>query len=101
MTVERSYYGDQTTYTLRHVAAESCALIFDASGDAQAAWKILLPGPGGRNDLYGTQRFTAPDAAQLRGWLASIVGPDQAAELAEAVDAQPPHQASWVRQGTE
>jgi len=101
MTVERSYYGHETTYAPRHGADISATLIFDASGDAQAAWKILLPGPGGRNDLYGMQEFAAPDAAQLRAWLTSIVGPNQAAELAEAVDAQPPHQAAWVRQGTE
>jgi hypothetical protein len=60
-----------------------------------ATWKILLPGPGGTEDLSGTQRFTSPDAAQLQAWLTRIVGRDRAAELADAVAAAPPRPAAW------
>jgi hypothetical protein len=68
MTVERSYQGHQTRYTPRDEADLERMLIFDASQDAQAAWKILLPGPGSTNDLYGTETFAAPDTRQLRTW---------------------------------
>ena len=101
MTVERSYFDQhQTIYTLRDGAAVSCTLMFDARGGGEAAWKILLPGRKGTDDLYGTHVFAAPDSSQLRAWLAPIVGNDQAAELVNAVDAEPPHQAAWVRQDT-
>ena len=33
-----------------------------------AIWKILLPGPDGTEDLYGTHMFADPDAAQLQAW---------------------------------
>ena len=98
MTVERNYFGQhQTIYTLRDGAAVSCTLMFDARGDGEAAWKILLPGPKGTDDLYGTRVFAAPDSSQMQAWLAPIVGHDEAAELADAVDAEPPHQGAWVR----
>ena len=70
-------------------------LTYTADPDEPATWKILLPGPGGTEDLYGTQRFPDPDAAQLQAWLSPIVGSDHAAELADAVDAAPPPPAAW------
>jgi len=97
MTVDRSYGDHQTRYVLRDGAAVSCVLIFDASQNGQAAWKILLPGPGGTEDQYGAKAFAAPDGGQLRMWLAPVVGADRATELASAVDAQPPHESAWTR----
>jgi len=44
-------------------------LAYTADPDEPATWKILLPGPSGTEDLYGTQRFLDPDAAQLQAWL--------------------------------
>jgi hypothetical protein len=32
-------------------------LTYTADQDEPATWKILQPGPGGTEDLYGTQRF--------------------------------------------
>jgi hypothetical protein len=55
----------------------------------------LIPGLGGTEDLYGTERFISPDAAQLQAWLTRTVGHDRAAELADAVDAAPPRPAAW------
>jgi len=74
-------------------------LTFDTGqdGGGPAVWKVLLPGPTGTEDLYGTQEFARPDAEQLTAWLAPIVGRDAATELAIAVDADPPHSASWQR----
>jgi hypothetical protein len=37
------------------------------------------------------------DAAQFRAWLTPIVGPGPAAELTDAVDAQPPLTSGWQR----
>jgi|ERR1700683_646394 len=65
--------------------------------DEPATWKILLPGPGGTEDLYGTQRFPDPGAARLQAWLSPIIGSAHAAELARAVDAAPPPAAAWIR----
>jgi hypothetical protein len=62
-----------------------------------ATWKILLPGPGRTEDLYAAERFLAPDARQLRAWLAPIVGAGHAGELTDAVDAEPPLTAAWER----
>jgi hypothetical protein len=39
-----------------------CALIHTAEPGGPAVWKILLPGPTGTEDLYGTQQTPAPDA---------------------------------------
>jgi hypothetical protein len=97
MTVERAHIDHLTRYTVRDGAALRCLLVFDTGegGRGPAEWKILLPGPGGTEQLYGAHRFMRPDAAQLTNWLTAIVGPDAAAELAEAVDAHPPHDADW------
>ncbi len=54
-------------------------------------WKILLPSSPGAEDLYGTHSGLELDAARLAAWLTPIVGADAAAELARAVDADPPH----------
>jgi hypothetical protein len=70
-------------------------LTYTATPDEPATWKILLPGPGGTEDLYGTQRIAAPDEGRLRDWLTPVIGSDHAAELADAVDAAPPPTASW------
>ena len=95
MSVDRTHSGHQTRYELRDEAGLSCALTYTADPDEPATWKILLPGPGGTENLYGTQRFISPDAAQLQAWLTGIVGRDRAAELADAVDAAPPRPAAW------
>jgi hypothetical protein len=96
MTVERTHtMSHQTRYALHDGAGLSCVLTYTAEPDEPATWKILLPGPGGTEDLYGTQRIPAPDAGRLRDWLTPIIGSDQAAELAGAVDAAPPPAAAW------
>ena len=84
MSVERTHAGHQTRYELREEAGLSCVLTYTADPDEPATWKILLPGPGGTEDLYGTQRFPDPDAARLQAWLSPIVGSGHAAELARA-----------------
>ena len=78
MSIERTHIGHQTRYELRDQAGLSCVLTYTADPDEPATWKILLPGPGGTEDLYGTQRFISPDAAQLQAWLTRIVGADRA-----------------------
>jgi hypothetical protein len=98
MTVDISHRGNETIYRLLDEAGRRCELAFDATHDAQAVWKIMLPGPGGTDDLYGTHRFEPPDAAHLRAWLVPIVGPDGAAELVRAVEAQPPADSDWKGQ---
>lgn len=65
MTVERTHAGHQTRYAIRDSAGFCCALTYTAAPDEPATWKVLLPGPGGTEDLYGTERFRAPDATQL------------------------------------
>jgi hypothetical protein len=95
MSVERTHAGHQTRYELRDEAGLSCVLTYTADPDEPATWKILLPGPGSTEDLYGTERFPEPDAARLQAWLSPIVGSDHAAELADAVDAAPPPPAAW------
>jgi hypothetical protein len=95
MSVQRTHAGHQTRYELRDGAGLSCVLTFTADPDEPATWKILLPGPDGTEDLYGTQRFADPDAAQLQAWLTLIIGSDHAVELADAVDAAPPPPAAW------
>ena len=97
MSVERTERGHQIRYDLRHGATLVGALVFGQPEIELAAWKILLPGPGGTEDLYATERFQAPDARQLRAWLAPIVGAGPAAELTDAVDAQPPPTSGWER----
>jgi hypothetical protein len=96
MTVERTHdMNHQTRYELHGDAGLACILTYTAEPDEPATWKILLPGPGGTEDLYGTQRIPAPDAGRLQAWLTPIIGSDQAAELAAAVDAAPPPAAAW------
>lgn len=95
MTVERTHAGHQTRYEIRDSTGLACALTYTADPEAPASWKILLPGPGGTEDLYGTQQFADPDAARLEAWLSPLVGSDRAAELAEAVEAAPPQPAAW------
>jgi hypothetical protein len=56
-------------------------------------------GAGGTEDLYGTQRFPDPDAARVQAWLSPIIGRSHAAELADAVDAEPPPPAAWRPRG--
>jgi hypothetical protein len=99
MTVDRTDIAHETRYELRNGAGLRCVLAFDTGPDGRgpAMWKILLPGPAGTEDLYGTQEFLRPDAAQLTGWLTATVGRDAATELAAAVDADPPHAANWQR----
>jgi kynureninase len=72
MSVERTQRGHQIRYELRHDAALVGVLIFGQPEIDPAAWKMLLPGPGGTEDLYGTERFQAPDARQLRAWLTPV-----------------------------
>jgi len=95
MTVERTHAGHQTRYEIRDSAGLVCALTYTADPDEPATWKILLPGPGGTEELYGTERFTDPDASGLQAWLSPIIGSDRAAELAAAADAAPPPPAAW------
>jgi hypothetical protein len=96
MTVERTHADHQTRYALDAGAGLSCVLTYTADPDDPATWKILLPGPGGTEDLYGTQRMAAPDAGRLRAWLTPIICVDRAAELAAAVEAAPPPTATWT-----
>jgi hypothetical protein len=96
MTVERTHAGHQTRYELRdETGGLSGVLTYTAEPDEPAVWKILLPGPGGTEDLYGTQQFPDPDAARLHAWLSPFIGSDHAAELADAVDDAPPPPAAW------
>ena len=95
MTVDRTHISHQTRYELRGDTGPACVLTYTAAPDDPAAWKILLPGPGGTEDLYGTRQTTEPDAAWLRTWLTPIIGADRAAELAAAVNAAPPPAAAW------
>jgi hypothetical protein len=99
MTVERTNIRRQTRYAMRDGAALRCILIFDKGedGSGPAVWKILLPGSAGTKDLYGVHEFLRPDAGQLTAWLTPIVGPDAAAELAMAVEAEPPPGGDWQR----
>ena len=101
MTVERTHADHQTRYVLDAGAELSCVLTYTADPDGPATWKILLPGPGGTEDLYGTQRIAAPDAGRLRAWLTPIIGVARAAELAAAVDAAPPPTAAWTQHGSD
>jgi hypothetical protein len=96
MTVERTHdMNHQTRYELHDDAGLACILTYTAEPDEPATWKILLPGPGGTEDLYGTQRIPEPDAGRLQAWLTPIIGRDRAAELTAAVDAAPPPAAAW------
>lgn len=54
MTAERTHAGNQTRCALRDGAALVCALTFGGPPGQPGTWKILLPGAGGTEDLYGT-----------------------------------------------
>jgi len=95
MSVERTHVGYETRFELRDGMRVSCVLTYTADPGEPAIWKILLPGPDGTEDLYGTEQTPNPDAAWLRAWLEPIVGSDRATELAAAVDAAPPPSAAW------
>jgi kynureninase len=95
MSVERHHLGHQTRYDLSDESGLASVLIYTEDPDEPAMWKILRAGPGGQLDLYSTQQFADPDAGRLRAWLSPVVGSDQAAELARAVDAAPPAPAAW------
>jgi hypothetical protein len=97
MTVERTHADHQTRYALDTEAGLSCVLTYTDAPDEPATWKILLPGPGGTEDLYGTQRMAAPGTGRLRAWLIPVIGVDRAAELAAAADAGPPPTAGWLQ----
>ena len=96
MTVDRTHnLNHQTRYELRGDIGPACALTFTAEPGEPTTRKILLPGPGGTEDLYGTRQTPTPDASWLRAWLTPVIGSDHAAELADAVDAAPPPPAGW------
>jgi hypothetical protein len=97
VTTERSQVGHQTRYSVRQHGVLVCTLTYAEPDSAMAIWKILKPSAHGTDDLYGTERFLAPDAARLYTWLTPVVGHDTAAELAQAVDADPPKTAAWHR----
>jgi hypothetical protein len=97
MTVERTHASHRTLYAMRDDAGLRCVLVFDTGEDGAGppVWKVLLPGPGGSEELYAAHEFSRPDAAQLSRWLEPIVGPDASTELAAAVEAGPPAAAGW------
>jgi hypothetical protein len=97
MSVERTQRGHQIRYELREGGALVCVLLFGQPEIDPVAWKLLLPGPGGTEDLYATKQFRAPDASHLQAWLTPTVGAGHAAELTDAVDAQPPLTSGWDR----
>ena len=95
MSIDRTHAGHQTRYELRDETGLSCVLTYTADPNEPAVWKILLPGPGGTEDLYGTEQFADPDAGRLQAWLSPLIGNERAADLAGAVDAAPPASAAW------
>jgi hypothetical protein len=102
MTVDRTHnLNHQTRYELRGDAGLAAVLTYTAAPDEPATWKILLPGPDGTEDLYGTRQIPTPDADWLRSWLTPIIGGHQSAELAAAVDAAPPPPAGWRHHGAQ
>jgi hypothetical protein len=100
MTVDRTQLGHKTTYALREGGSLACVLTYGGveSDPEPEGWNILLPGPGGTEDLYGAEQFRTPGPSVIREWLAPIVGDDHAAELTAAVDAEPPKTSGWRRQ---
>jgi hypothetical protein len=99
LTVERTHIGHETRYTKRDADAVRAILVFDTGedGGGPAEWKILLPGPHQAEDLYGTRQGFWRNGGQIEAWLMPIVGPGTAAELAAAVEAEPPRAAAWPR----
>jgi hypothetical protein len=92
VTVNRFHEGHRTRYELRDGSGPRCTLIYDAGEEGQGpvTWKILLPGPAGTWDLYGSHQVDQPDAATLARWVEPFVGHEAAAEIASAVVASPP-----------
>ena len=92
MTVARTYANHETRYELRDQTGPSCVLSYTADNESYepATWKILKPGPGGTEDLYAAEQFSGVDDARLRSWLSPLIGSNRAAELVDAVDAEPP-----------
>jgi hypothetical protein len=96
MAVDRTHnLNHQTRYELSNDGGLAATLVYSAEPGEPAIWKILLPGPDGTEDLYGTRQTPDPDADWLRTWLTALIGADQAAELAAAVNAAPPPSAGW------
>jgi hypothetical protein len=95
MTVTKSVIDHGVMYELRDDTGFRCALAYTADPDEPAVWKILLPGPGDTRDLYATEEFPNPDAKRIEGWLSPFVGDQNAAELADAVEADPPLPSGW------
>jgi len=95
MTVERTHIAHQTRYELRDHRGLRSVLAFDAgeTGRGPGMWKILLPGPGGTEDLYGTKHSVSRESADLTNWLTPIVGEEVASKLAVAVEEDPPPEA--------
>jgi hypothetical protein len=101
MSVDRTHAERVTRYDLRDGITLVCTLTFGGLEDEAPTWKILLPGPGGTEDLYGTERFLKPGADRPRAWLAPIVGAESAAQLTAAVAAEPPTTSSWEAPGSD
>jgi hypothetical protein len=95
MTVNRTEVDHATLYELSDDTGPRYLLAYAMDPDGPAIWKLLLPGPGGTEDLYGTHEFSDPDATQIEAWLGPFIGDDHATELADAVDADPPLMAGW------
>jgi hypothetical protein len=92
VTVARFHEQHRTRYELRDETGPRCTLLYDAGEDGHGpvTWKILLPGPGGTEDLYGSHQIDQPETATLTRWLEPFVGQQAAGELAFAVAASPP-----------
>jgi hypothetical protein len=95
MTVTKTVVDHGVAYELRDDAGPCCTLAYTADPDEPSVWKILLPGPGDTQDLYGTEQFPNPDATQLERWLSPFIGDQHATEMADAVEADPPRPAGW------
>jgi hypothetical protein len=95
MSVTKSVVDHGVMYELRDDSGLRCTLAYTADPDEPGVWKILLPGPDGTLDLYGAEEFAEPDAAHIRDWLSPFIGANLAAEMADAVDADPPAPAGW------
>lgn len=97
MNVERTHSGHETRYAASDSSGLRYVVAFDAGEEnsGPAIWKVLLPGRDGGEDLYRAEQFMSPDARQLAAWLTPVTGVDPAADLAAAVDADPPPAAGW------
>jgi len=92
MTVERTHAGHQTRYELRGDSGLACVVTYTADPDEPAVWKVLLPGPGGTEDLYGAQRFPDPGPAQLSAAVQRPAPqPEQGVETGRVAEGDPRH----------